>query len=141
MTEFNLLSTVVGGIILALVVAASLIFLPTISHTETDLRTSAQAIGVINAAHLARSCLETSEGIPEALLDSSKGKGICEVCSNKLGGLCRSRTDLGVKVKDLESSQEWELGHTGSKKHNTEIFVNIVHDTGKISIGRLYAEV
>ena len=81
MTEFNLLSTVVGGIILALVVAASLIFLPTILHTETDLRTSAQAIGVINAAHLARSCLETSEGIPEALLDSDKG--LCEICSNK----------------------------------------------------------
>lgn len=139
MTEFNLLSTVVGGIILALVVAASLIFLPTILHTETDLRTSAQAIGVINAAHLARSCLETSEGIPEALLDSDKG--LCEICSNELGGLCRNNIDLGIKVKDLESSQEWELGYTGNKKHSTEIFVNILHDTGKISIGRLYAEV
>jgi len=141
MTEFNLLSTVVGGIILALVVAASLIFLPTVLHTETDLRTSAQAIGVINAAHLARSCLETSEGIPETLLDSSTEKNICEVCSNELGGLCRSRTELGIKVSDLESAKEWEIGYTGSKKHSTEVFVNILHDTDKISIGRLYAEI
>ncbi len=139
MTEFNLLSTVVGGIILALVVAASLIFLPTILHTETDLRTSAQAIEVINAAHLARSCLETNEGIPEALLDSDKG--LCEICSNELGGLCRNKIDLGIKVKDLESTKEWSLGYTGNKKHSTEIFVNILHDTGKTSIGRLYAEI
>jgi hypothetical protein len=138
MTEFNLLSTVVGGILLALVVAASLIFLPTILETETDLKTSAQSIAVIDAAHLAESCLGPG-GIPESLLESSAGSRICSVCSDKLAGLCENRIDFGFKVKDLESSKEWNFGYSGSEDHTAEIFVNILHDTGETSIGRLYA--
>lgn len=141
MTEFNLPATVVGGIILASVVAGSLIFLPTILKTETDLKVSAKDIEVINAAHLAKACLEARGGIPEAVLESSKGKGICGICANELAGLCRSKTELGVKVKDLEGPGEWSIGYAGGKKHSSEIFVNIVHDTGKISMGRLYAEI
>lgn len=142
MTEFNLMSVVVGVIIVAIMASTSVAFIQTnIVETETNLKTSAKDIDIINAAHIIKQCLEAEEGISKSLLDSKEGEGICEICGNEAGGSCKTESGIGFKVKDLESAKEWNFGYAGDKKHKTELFVNIVHDTGKITMGRLYAEI
>lgn len=141
MTELKLPSTALGLIFIAIVAFLVVsVIRADVKRSHLELETSEAELSVINAAHIIKECLGKEGIIEESFLESiiKEGKNICDVCGKSFKGLCS--IDISTMVKDLEGSDEWKLGYLGSKRNRHEIFVNILHDTGKISIGRLYAE-
>ena len=133
MTKLKLFPTVIALITIALV--GSLVILvirADVKKTNLELETSEADLSIINAAHIIRECLEEEGIIKESFLESIRGKNLCNACGKSFNRLCS--IDIGMMVKDLEGTGEWKLGYSGSKKNRHEIFVNILHDTGKISI-------
>lgn len=139
MSEYKLLPIAAALIVMAFVSSSAIGAINTdIRKSHLELETEEADLAVINAAHIIRECLGKEGVIEESILESLRGKSLCEACSKSFRGLCN--LNVGVMIKNLEGAGEWRFSYSGDKKKSHEIFVNILHDEGKISVGRLYAE-